>query len=34
MVTLKLDGKKYSVDEGESFAKNQRLYDIFKPNCA
>ncbi len=33
-VTLKLDGKKYSVDEGESFAKSYRLYDIFNANCA
>lgn len=33
-VKLKLDGKKYSVDEGEAFAKNYRLYDIFNANCA
>jgi hypothetical protein len=33
-VTLKLDGKKYEVDEGESFAKSYRLYDIFNENCA
>ena len=33
-VTLKLDGEKYSVDEGEAFAKNYRLYDIFNDNCA
>ena len=32
--TLKLDGKKYSVDEGEAFAKSYRLYDIFNDNCA
>lgn len=31
---LKLDGKKYEVDEGESFAKSYRLYDIFNDNCA
>jgi hypothetical protein len=33
-VTLKLDGKKYEVDEGEQFAKSYRLYDIFNENCA
>ena len=33
-VKLKLDGKKYSVDEGEAFAKSYRLYDIFNANCA
>ena len=33
-VKLKLDGKKYDVDEGESFAKSYRLYDIFNDNCA
>ena len=33
-VKLKLDGKKYNVDEGESFAKSYRLYDIFNDNCA
>jgi hypothetical protein len=33
-VTLKLDGKKYEVDEGETFAKSYRLYDIFNSNCA
>ena len=33
-VKLKLDGKKYSVDEGEQFAKSYRLYDIFNANCA
>lgn len=33
-VKLKLDGKKYTVDEGEAFAKNYRLYDIFNANCA
>jgi len=33
-VTLKLDGKKYEVDEGETFAKSYRLYDIFNANCA
>ncbi len=33
-VTLKLDGKKYSVDEGEAFAKTYRLYDIFNASCA
>jgi hypothetical protein len=33
-VTLKLDGKKYEVDEGEAFAKSYRLYDIFNANCA
>jgi ABC-type Na+ efflux pump permease subunit len=33
-VTLKLDGKKYKVDEGETFAKSYRLYDIFNSNCA
>ena len=33
-VTLKLDGKKYSVDEGEQFAKSYRLYDIFNADCA
>jgi type II secretory pathway pseudopilin PulG len=32
--TLKLDGKKYSVEEGEAFAKSYRLYDIFNDNCA
>ena len=31
---LKLDGKKYTVDEGEQFAKSYRLYDIFNANCA
>jgi hypothetical protein len=33
-VKLKLDGKKYTVDEGEQFAKSYRLYDIFNANCA
>ncbi|HYO44366.1 MAG TPA: hypothetical protein VES19_14305 [Candidatus Limnocylindrales bacterium] len=33
-VKLKLDGKKYTVDEGEAFAKSYRLYDIFNANCA
>jgi hypothetical protein len=33
-VTLKLDGKKYTVEEGETFAKSYRLYDIFNNNCA
>jgi hypothetical protein len=33
-VTLKLDGKKYSVDEGEEFAKSYRLYNIFNTDCA
>ncbi len=33
-VKLKLDGKKYTVDEGETFAKSYRLYDIFNANCA
>jgi len=33
-VKLKLDGKKYDVDEGETFAKSYRLYDIFNDNCA
>ncbi len=33
-VALKLDGKKYAVEEGEAFAKNYRLYDIFNDNCA
>ncbi|MGB7981532.1 MAG: hypothetical protein WCF36_12150 [Candidatus Nanopelagicales bacterium] len=33
-VTLKLDGKKYTVEEGETFAKSYRLYDIFNANCA
>jgi hypothetical protein len=33
-VTLKLDGKKYEVDEGETFAKSYRLYDIFNADCA
>jgi hypothetical protein len=33
-VKLKLDGKKYTVDEGEEFAKSYRLYDIFNANCA
>lgn len=33
-VTLKLDGKKYKVDEGETFADTYRLYDIFNANCA
>jgi hypothetical protein len=33
-VTLKLDGKKYTVDEGETFAKSYRLYDIFNDDCA
>ena len=32
--SLKLDGKKYEVDEGETFAKSYRLYDIFNANCA
>ena len=32
--TLKLDGKKYEVDEGETFASSYRLYDIFNANCA
>jgi hypothetical protein len=27
-VTLKLDGKRYEVDEGETFSKSYRLYDI------
>lgn len=33
-VTLKLDGRKYTVDEGETFAKSYRVYDIFNSNCA
>jgi hypothetical protein len=33
-VKLKLDGKKYDVEEGETFAKSYRLYDIFNSNCA
>jgi hypothetical protein len=33
-VTLKLDGKKYTVEEGETFAKSYRLYDIFNNDCA
>jgi hypothetical protein len=33
-VKLKLDGKKYTVEEGEAFAKSYRLYDIFNANCA
>jgi len=33
-VTLKLDGKKYTVDEGETFAKTYRVYDIFSSTCA
>lgn len=33
-VTLKLDGKKYTVEEGEAFAKSYRLYDIFNDSCA
>jgi hypothetical protein len=33
-VILKLDGKKYEVDEGEAFAKSYRLYDIFNADCA
>jgi hypothetical protein len=32
--TLKLDGKKYTVDEGETFATSYRLYDIFNQDCA
>ncbi len=31
---LKLDGKRYNVDEGEAFAKVYRLYDIFNDDCA
>ncbi len=31
---LKLDGKKYEVEEGETFAKDYRLYDIFNADCA
>ncbi len=33
-VTVKVDGKKYSVDEGETFASSYRLYDIFNDSCA
>ncbi len=33
-LTLKLDGKKYEVEEGETFAKDYRLYDIFNADCA
>ena len=33
-VTLKLDGKRYEVDEGETFSKSYRLYDIFSASCA
>lgn len=33
-LTLKLDGKKYTVDEGETFAEDYRLYDIFNADCA
>lgn len=33
-VKLKIDGKKYSVDEGETFATSYRLYDIFNDTCA
>lgn len=33
-VSLKLDGKKYTVEEGETFAKSYRLYDIFNNDCA
>lgn len=32
--SLKLDGKRYTVDEGETFAKVYRLYDIFNDSCA
>ncbi|HEX6888198.1 MAG TPA: hypothetical protein VF143_08835 [Candidatus Nanopelagicales bacterium] len=32
--TLKLDGKKYTVEEGEAFATSYRLYDIFNQDCA
>lgn len=33
-VKLKIDGKRYSVDEGETFASSYRLYDIFNDTCA
>ncbi len=33
-MTLKLDGKKYTVGEGEAFAQSYRLYDIFNDDCA
>lgn len=33
-VTLRLDGKKYTVAEGETFATSYRLYDIFNAECA
>ncbi len=33
-VQLKLNGKRYTVDEGETFAKSYRLYDIFNDSCA
>jgi hypothetical protein len=33
-VTLKLDGKTYSVDGSEAFAKSYRLYDIFNDSWA
>ncbi len=33
-VTVKIDGTKYNVDEGETFAKSYRLYDIFNDTCA
>lgn len=33
-LTLRLDGEKMKVDEGETFARDYRLYDIFNDECA
>lgn len=33
-LTLRLDGDKMKVEEGETFARDYRLYDIFNAECA